>query len=44
VRWTTESKFGVEFHDVRREQAMRLREVIQDCWSMDRARASSSCV
>ncbi|OLB66108.1 MAG: hypothetical protein AUH96_08330 [Nitrospirae bacterium 13_2_20CM_2_61_4] len=44
VRWATESKFGVEFRDVRREQAMRLREVIQDCWSMDRARASASSV
>lgn len=41
VRWTTDSKFGVEFHYVQREQAMRLYELIEDSWSVQKAKASS---
>ncbi len=44
VRWTTDSKFGVEFRDVEHEQAMRLRELIEDCWSLHRTGASSPSV
>ena len=44
VQWTMGNKFGVEFRDVQREQAMRLRELIEDCWSLHRAGASSRSV